>query len=100
MRCRSCGRSQDAADDLHEGLKLLASLGKRLHAGLGEVVDATPRATPALGLLFPFGADESRVFQAIQRGIQGALLELERAAAGLFKSAQDLQAVCIAAIEH
>src|SRR5262245_12223116 len=96
---RSCGRSQDAADDLDEGMKLPAPSGEGFGSRFREMIDAPPGAAPALGFLFPFRFDQPRIFKAIEGRIKRSFLEFKRATAGLLESAQDFQAMRVAAIE-
>ena len=66
---------------------------------LVRLVDAAACAAPAVGFGFPVGLDFAGGFEAVEGGVEGALLEFEQAAASGFEPAEDFQAVGGVALE-
>src|SRR4051794_38855343 len=59
----------------------------------GQLIDSSPSAAPAVLLAFPGCRDLTGLFQAVQRRIERAFLELKQAATADFEPAEDFQAV-------
>src|SRR5258706_5827233 len=81
-------------------MELAAGFVEAALAFTGEAVDAAARTAAARGVGgFPGAFNEAVGFQLVEGGVEGALHELERARAGVFKAFEELEAVGITAAE-
>ena len=88
-----CRGPQDAAQDADELLPVGPARVERTLSLGGQAVDAAAGAAAAVVAGLPVGLDLAGGLEAVEGGVEGALLEAEQAAAGLVEAAEDLEAV-------